>query len=457
MKQTGIQKLIRIREKMITGKKGDTPHPLNPADADTEARVARRLSLHLAMSVREIFDAISLEKNRPASMAPFDAVFRNFADAPDQILPATGRKKIGIYCMAVPEELIYAAGALPVRLCAGSSDAAEAGEALFPDVSCPMVKAATGFTRTGVLSMYRDCDLVIIPTTCDWKVKLGELLSRHVPVMMLSVPKLKAAESSRRFWYAEIRRLVQALEKVTGKRITRKRLRTAMGLLHEAQQEFRIFQTLRMDDLCLIRGRDAAAVANAWFYMDAADWTHAARTLNEELKERKAQSLATTPPSAPRILLTGSPVVFPNWKIPDLIENAGGALVCDELCSSGRLLWDMACIDEPLFEDMLDALADRAVLPCTCPVFTDTEDRRTKLFRMIQDYKVEGVVHHVLKGCHPYDMELRPLEAKLAAAGVSQLKIETDYSPEDTEPLRTRVEAFVETLKGRRLRMGKSA
>ncbi|TWI74180.1 benzoyl-CoA reductase/2-hydroxyglutaryl-CoA dehydratase subunit BcrC/BadD/HgdB [Desulfobotulus alkaliphilus] len=454
MKSAIIKKLSAISGKKSPEAAGS---PEGSSKGSPEDRVARRLSLHMAMAVREIYDAIAMEKNRPVSMTPFDTLFKNFADAPEKILPTGPRKKIGIYCMAVPEELIYAAGALPVRLCAGSGDAAEAGEALFPDVSCPMVKAATGFTRTGVLPMYRECDLIIIPTTCDWKVKLGELISRHVPVMMLSVPKFKAAESSRRFWYAEIRRLMHALEKVTGKRITRKKLRAAMDMMHKAQQEFRRLQTLRMDDLSLIRGRDAAAVANAWFYMDGADWTLAARNLNEELLERKEKGIGTAPRTAPRILLTGSPVIFPNWKIPDLIENAGGTLTCDELCSSGRLLWDMACIDEPLFDDMLDALADRCLLPCTCPVFTDREDRKTRLFRMIKDYRVEGVVHHVLKGCHPYDMELRPLEAELAAAGVSQLKIETDYSPEDTEPLRTRVEAFVETLKGRRLRMGKSA
>lgn len=421
---------------------------------DRDEKQAKRLSLHLAMSVREIFDRLALEQNRPEAMAPFDTLFKKFAEAPDEILPSRPVKKVGLYCVTVPEELVYAAGALPVRLCAGSTDVAEAGEALFPDVSCPLVKAAVGFTRTGALGFYRGCDLVVIPATCDWKVKLGDLLSRHVPVLMLNVPKHKTTETARLFWYDEIRRLCRALEKLTKTRITRGRLRASISLIHEAQAEFRRFQELRADDLCLISGRDAVEVANAWFYMDAASWTGHVRCLNEELAKRKQRGLGVMPKSAPRVLLTGSPVIFPNWKIPVLIEDSGGALVCDELCSSGRLLWDMASIDEPLYDDMFDALADRSLMPCTCPVFTDATDRRVKLLRMIRDYRVEGVVHHVLKGCHPYDMELRPLEAELAAAGVSQLKIETDYSPEDTEPLRTRIEAFIETLKGRRLKMG---
>lgn len=415
-------------------------------------RPARRLSVHLAMSVREIYDAIDQEPDRPEAMAPFDALFKKFADDPAGLVSASGRKVVGVYCMTVPEELIYAAGALPVRLCAGSGEAAEAGEAHFPDVCCPMVTSAAGFTRTGALPVYRQCDLVVIPATCDWKTKLGAIIGVHVPVMMLGYPKCKEEESSRLFWYEEVRRLTHALERLTGRRITRQSLRNALSLTHKASAQFRELQSLRAHAPSLIRGRDAAAVANAWFYMDAARWTEAVFRLNGELRARKPAGPYAFPPSSPRILLTGSPVIFPNWKIPGLIEGAGGALMCDELCSSGRMLWDMACVDEPLYDDMLDALADRCLLPCTCPVFTNMEDRKTRLLAMIRDFRVEGVIHHVLKGCHPYDLEFRLLETELAKADVSQLKIETDYTPEDSEQLRTRIEAFIETLKGRRIR-----
>ena len=137
--------------------------------------------------------------------------------------------------------------------------------------------------------------------------------------------------------------------------------------------------------------------------------------------------------SVPRVLLTGSSVVFPNWKIPNLIEGSGGALVCDELCTSNRYLNDMVAIDEKGMTDMIHAIADRYLLPCSCPVFSDMLDRKSRLLTMIEDYKIEGVVYHVLKGCHPYDVELRSIENEFSKRGISQLKIETDYSPEDAE------------------------
>ena len=174
------------------------------------------------------------------------------------------------------------------------------------------------------------------------------------------------------------------------------------------------------------------------------------KELNDALETRIQEKKRISPAFAPRVLLIGSPMVFPNWKIPNLIEGSDRALVCDELCTSNRYLNDMVAIDEKGMTDMIHAIADRYLLPCSCPVFSDMLDRKSRLLTMIEDYKIEGVVYHVLKGCHPYDVELRSIENEFSKRGISQLKIETDYSPEDMEQLRTRIEAFLETLKGRR-------
>ena len=417
---------------------------------DKEERLKKRLGLHLSMTVQEILDGLEQDPARPAEMDYFDAFFKRFIEDDREIVRSNGKKIIGIYCMSVPEELIYAAGALPVRLCSGSADAAEAGESYLPEVSCPMVKAAAGLSAVDVLPLYQSCDLVVIPATCDWKVKLGEIISKFVPVMMLDLPRIKHLENSRLFWYREILRLKKALEKINKTKITPKRLRGAISIIHAAQIELNRFRQIRKKDIHVISGRDAIAVMNIYFYDDASSWTAAMARLNDALEKRIATKVRVTPKSAPRILLTGSPVVFPNWKIPQLIEETGGALVCDELCTSNRYLGDMVAMDEMLNEDILHSLADRYLLPCTCPVFSETVDRRNKLLQMIEDYQVEGVVHHILKGCHPYDAELYSVERELADKGISQLKIETDYNPEDTEQIRTRMEAFIETLKGRR-------
>ena len=59
-----------------------------------------------------------------------------------------------------------------------------------------------------------------------------------------------------------------------------------------------------------------------------------------ELEEREKNDVAISNRQAPRLLLTGSPPIFPNLKVPILVEQAGGIIVADEVCSSNRLLYD---------------------------------------------------------------------------------------------------------------------
>ena len=52
-----------------------------------------------------------------------------------------------------------------------------------------------------------------------------------------------------------------------------------------------------------------------------------------------------------------------------------------------------------------------------------------------------------LSFCQPYTMEAFKVEKALSAAGIPMLVIDTDYSMEDVEQLKTRVEAFVEMVR----------
>jgi benzoyl-CoA reductase/2-hydroxyglutaryl-CoA dehydratase subunit BcrC/BadD/HgdB len=74
------------------------------------------------------------------------------------------------------------------------------------------------------------------------------------------------------------------------------------------------------------------AVMNAASYLDAGTWADALRALNDELERRAYANKLVSRKDLPRIMLTGSPIVFPNLKIPLLVEEAGGMVVADETC-----------------------------------------------------------------------------------------------------------------------------
>jgi len=366
--------------------------------------------------------------------------------------PDMARKPvIGLYCIMAPEELIYAAGAIPVRLCAGCFDAAKTGEDYLPRDSCPLVKSSMGLTVNSGLKVFDMCDVVIIPTTCDSKRKLGEELSAFKEVWMLEVPHIKDTEHSRRTWLEQIWALKNRLEGFVTpdgrkcRRITTAALGSAIDDSLRAQREIRRLLDLRKADMPPISGRQATAVVNSYAYAPVAEWTSALACLNDSLEK---QAVSGKP--KPRIYMAGSPPVFPNLKIPELVEEMGGIVVSDESCAGDRYLYDPVGSAERNLDDQITALASRYMAPCVCPSFAPNQDRLYVMKRNLQDYAVEGVVYHVLKGCIIYDFEVARVEKMLKEMGIPMIRVETDYHPEDVEQLRTRVEAFIEMLKIKR-------
>jgi benzoyl-CoA reductase/2-hydroxyglutaryl-CoA dehydratase subunit BcrC/BadD/HgdB len=134
-----------------------------------------------------------------------------------------------------------------------------------------------------------------------------------------------------------------------------------------------------------------------------------------------------------------------NWKTHALIENSGATVVIDETCT-GQRYYNNLVEDHP--DDLvgqLSAIADRYFrINCSC--FTPNSDRLDAVVKTAQDYRVHGTVQYILQYCHTYNIEAIRIEGALKKANVPSLKIETDYSEEDTGQLRTRVEAFLEKL-----------
>jgi benzoyl-CoA reductase/2-hydroxyglutaryl-CoA dehydratase subunit BcrC/BadD/HgdB len=241
-------------------------------------------------------------------------------------------------------------------------------------------------------------------------------------------------------------RLEVYMKSVTGKRtkITPKALEQAICQQTEAQEQVRRLQLLRARESALLWGRQAMIVAGAYSFMEVGAWTEALRVLNYELETRKEGSDCAE--KTPRLLIAGSPVIFPNFKLPNLIEEMGGVVVIDESCVGERMLYDPVGHPERDLRSQMIALAARYLMPCICPSFAPNEDRLVSLKRMIKTHKVDGVIYHVLKGCVVYDFEVTRVERALKDCDVPLVRIETDYSPEDVEQLRTRIEAFIEVL-----------
>jgi benzoyl-CoA reductase/2-hydroxyglutaryl-CoA dehydratase subunit BcrC/BadD/HgdB len=357
---------------------------------------------------------------------------------------AAGKKVIGTFCVFVPEELVLAAGAIQVGLCAGAEIGKEAAEKILPRNTCALIKSFVGFKIAHLCPYIESCDLVVGETTCDGKKKAYEIFADYAPVYVMEVPQMKQA-CDRELWLAEIRRFKDEIERLTGATITAARLKEAIRLVNARRAVLQRLNKLRAVSPVPISGRDVLLINQISFYDDPVRFTAKIGELCDELEARIKKSEGAASPETPRLMLSGCPMAVPNWKLPFIVESSGAIIVGEESCIGTRNTRDLVDESGETVEDMLDAIAARYMrIDCAC--FTPNTERLEHIVAMARDLNADGVIHYGLSFCQPYAMEAFKVEKALEDARIPMLSIETDYSMEDVEQLKTRVEAFVEML-----------
>ena len=395
-------------------------------------------------------------QNRPEAMQYFDEVADLFGKRAKELqaAKASGKKIIGYFCMFAPIELILAADAIPVRVNSGWYDAAKLGDRIVPVEVCPIIRSTIGAKMVSLSPYLELSDALVSVLTCDGMTKLSDILSDSKPVWTMPIPRVKDSDQAVRFWREELLEMKKQIEALTGNKITKKKLKAAVELTQKATKASRRLQDLRKG-APVIMGRDAMLVNQTFMWDDIKRWTEKTEALCDELEKRAQQKQWACPPDTPRVMLTGTPMIWPdNWKVPTLIEEANpqGVLIADELCSSERLLYDPVGVDEWSMDDMLKAISERYLMASTCPCFTSAdgnEDRINWLLTKVKDWKIDGVIYYVVRGCMLYAMEYTHVKRVLDKLGIPVYYLDTEYTREDVGQLKTRVEAFLEMLTAR--------
>ena len=127
-------------------------------------------------------------------------------------LKAKGKSIVGTFCTYSPKELIFAAGAVPISLCAYDESPINAAHAELPRNLCPLIKASYGYAVTKKCPYMNASDIIIGETTCDGKKKMYELLAKHKEVHVLELPNM-TNKRSLELWIDEMRDFKDYLEK----------------------------------------------------------------------------------------------------------------------------------------------------------------------------------------------------------------------------------------------------
>jgi benzoyl-CoA reductase/2-hydroxyglutaryl-CoA dehydratase subunit BcrC/BadD/HgdB len=344
----------------------------------------------------------------------------------------------------VPEEFCWATGAIPISLCAGTQFSVPVAEEVLPRNTCALIKSSFGFKLGRTCPYVQVSHLIVGETTCDGKKKMFELMAEHHPVYVMEVPN-KRGPAGRALWQQEVRDFKSRIEALTGNEITVENLGAAIKKVNARRREFKRLSQLRAADPAPISGKDALLATQVSMYDDVERETQIMKALNEELEERVKNGVGVFPKGAKRIMISGSPMAIPNWKLHHIIESAGAVVVGEESCTGSRFFNELVPEDIGDLDQMLTALADR-YLKTNCACFTPNCERLNDIIGMAKTLKADGVIHYNLQFCHTYANEAIQVDKALEKAGIPLLRVETDYSDEDAGQLKTRIDAFLETL-----------
>lgn len=392
-------------------------------------------------------DVYLSQENRPAAMDFWDMVVADIHGIrPAELIEAQkkGQKVFGTFCVYVPDEVVLAANGIVTGLCGGSQFWVSGGEKVLPKSTCPLIKASVGARLDRTCPFFRIADMYVGETTCDGKKKAWEILGKDVPMHVMDMPQMKREKDIKK-WAEEIADFAAVVEKMTGNTIEPENLNHAIHIINEKRKALaRVYEARKAEKLP-ISGKDALLMMQIAFFDDPVRCAQMANRLADELEQRIADGVSVFPAGTKRIMVTGTPMAIPNWKLHHIIETSGAAVVCEETCTGTRYFERLVDESKETLEEQYRALAER-YMGINCACFTPNTGRIDDILRLAKEYHVDGVIDVNLKFCCLYDTEGYTVEAALKEAGIPVLGIETDYDDADAEQLRTRIEAFVEML-----------
>ena len=351
-------------------------------------------------------------------------------------LKEQGKHVVGMFCTYSPKELIYAAGAVPVGLCAYDESPIDAAHAELPRNLCPLIKASYGYAVTKKCPYMNASDLVIGETTCDGKKKMYELLAKHKDVHVLQLPNMTGGKSLELFT-DELREFRKVLEQKFDTKITDEALLDAVQIYNEERKVMLELLELGKLNPMPVAGSEIHQISFA------SDFIYDKQEKLKMIRAYIAAAKEMTPPKTrkKRIIITGCPSGGVYEKVIKQIEELGADVVAFENCSGTKGYQNQVQTKG----DLVANIAER-YLKIPCSVMYQNDARGDIIKEFIREYQADGVIDVVLSGCHTYAIETNKIKEASREAGANYMSLETDYSKQDVGQIRTRLEAFIELL-----------
>ncbi|MDP2729726.1 MAG: benzoyl-CoA reductase, bzd-type, subunit N [Dehalococcoidales bacterium] len=350
-----------------------------------------------------------------------------------------GGKVVGCMCTYYPEEVMYAAGMLPVRILGGHEATSQAAPHMF-DMWCPFSRDCLNQALKG---KYDYLDGVMEVNTClHMRVAYGAWTA-NVPTpwsYYFVMPNAVRSPHAKTFLRGELVEFKKALEEWTGKTISEEDLDRGIDIVDTNRRLMKQVYEFRKEDNPPITGTEAMTIVWASQLMDKREQNEMLKQLLETLPERKLDR-----ETGVRLMIVGSE--DDDREFLNMVETELGAtFVIEDHCTGTRYFWDEITPQK----DRLQAIADRYCDRTPCPskdwgMEDGSRVRFDKILEFAKEYRVQGAILTQQKFCDPHELDIPSLRRVLENNGIPCYFLEFEVTV-PLGPFKIRVEAFIEQL-----------
>jgi benzoyl-CoA reductase subunit C len=296
-----------------------------------------------------------------AATTKFQDWFESRHDYAKEWKEKTGGKVIGYFCTYVPEEILYAADVLPVRIM-GSHEPLDVTESHIFGMYCPFCRDCLA---QGLKGRYDYLDGIMISQSClhvrqaftSWKIHIPQEYSYYLPM-----PNKVQSPHALPYSISEFEKFKESVEKWTGKKITDDDLDRGIEIMNRNRRLMRQLYELRKQENPPITGLEA-------MYMVVSSQMTDKREHSDVVQEVLDNQPKAERDTGNRLMIIGSE--DDDTQFIEMVESVGGTFVIDDHCTGSRYFWNEV---EPNGNRM-EAIAKRYIERPPCPS-KDWEERR---------------------------------------------------------------------------------
>ncbi|MFQ5498905.1 MAG: benzoyl-CoA reductase, bzd-type, subunit N [Candidatus Zixiibacteriota bacterium] len=342
---------------------------------------------------------------------------------------------VGCFCSYVPEEILYAAGHLPLRML-GSHEPQDVTEPHIFGMFCPFCRDVLA---QGLKGQYNYMKGIVLAQSCLHLRQSFTSWRNHVPVdfaYYLYMPNKVQTDHARPYLTGELKKFKKSVEEWTGRTISDDELQKSTELHNENRELMREIYDMRKGPSPAITGLEAMVMVASSFFTDKKDHNAELRRILPKLRERDLGR-----ETGARLMLVGSE--DDDTDFVRMVESVGATIVVDDHCTGSRYFWNST---EFTTGSILADISNRYIDRPACP--TKDWEERTRfphILKLAKEWNVDGVLLIQQKFCDPHECDIPPLKEFLNEHGFPTLFLEFDVTV-PLGPMRIRVEAFLEMI-----------